>query len=70
MIYHPAINLFEEIIEKKNTIYSGITGFIIWNIIAIFLSPWILSLLLKNDNESVIKYMALMLVEYIEEKDE
>ena len=69
MLYQPSIELLEEILDEK-TVYSGLTGFIIWNSIAVILAPGIMFLLLKNDNEKWIQEFALKLADKRLDDDE
>jgi hypothetical protein len=68
-IYKPSTDLLEEILDER-TIYSGISGFFIWNSIATALAPWVLVLLLRNDNQNIIESMAVNRANSIIDEDE
>jgi hypothetical protein len=55
-------DLLEQIIDKR-TIYNGISGFLIWNSLAIIIAPWILLVLLSNNNQDFIENMAVSIAE-------
>lgn len=64
MIYKPAVDLLEEIVEEE-TVYGGVIGFLIYTIIATVLAPGICFLLLKNRNTEIIEGYAVSLAENI-----
>ena len=67
MLYKPAIELVEEIVDKK-TVYSGIKGLLLWNILTFPLIPYTGYILLDNDNEDFIESFAVSLAEKLKEK--
>lgn len=69
MIYRPAVDLLEEIVDKK-TVYSGITGFLLWTIMASIMSPWVVYALLSNNNKSFVHEFALNLADRMTDNDE
>jgi hypothetical protein len=68
-IYRPAINLLEEIVERK-TLYSGLIGSSIWIILTTIAFPWNINILLKNDNDLFIERFAVELAERMDNTDE
>ena len=62
LLYRPSISLFKELADKEKTIYGGLTGFVIWMMVATVFAPWAGLLLLKNNNEGIIEQFALNLV--------
>jgi hypothetical protein len=69
-IYKPSISLLEEIIEENSTIYSGFSGFLIWNSFATVLAPLVGFMLLQNDNEEAIQKFAVGLANRILEEED
>jgi len=69
MIYREAIDLLEEIVERK-TVYSGFTGFIFWTIMATIMTPWVIFALLSNNNKSFITEFAVNLAERMTDEDD
>lgn len=68
-IFRPSINLLEEILEQK-TLFSGITGFLLWNIFATIVAPWTLLILLSNRNTETSERFAVSLANAMLEEDE
>jgi K+ transporter len=62
MVFRPSIELFEEIIDKENTVFSGLTGFLIWTIIATLIAPYVVFVLLQNNNKDFIENFAIGLL--------
>lgn len=69
MIYRPAIKLLEEIIEESTT-YSKWYGAILWVAFSTIAFPWIVILLLKNNNRGYIEHFAATLAQKIIEQEE
>ena len=69
ILFRPAIVYTEEILAEKS-IYNGILGTITWLGLASVLAPATILMLLYNDNESVIKSLAVNMAEYQLEGDE
>jgi hypothetical protein len=67
-LYRPAIAFLEEIVEQK-TRYSGPFGAALWTIIAFVFSPYILFILLSNNNRDFIELFAVTLAERAERAD-
>lgn len=68
-IFRPSIDLLEEILEQK-TVYSGVLGFLIWNICATVVSPWTLLILLSNRNTETSEKFAVSLAEALIDEEE
>ena len=68
-IFVPSIKLLEEIVDEK-TFYSGIKGFLLWNIMATFAAPWTLIILLSNNNKKRSETFAITLADTLLEDDE
>jgi len=69
MIYRPAIRLLEEIIEDS-TMYSKWYGSLLWVAFSTVAFPWIVILLLKNNNKGYIEHFAVTLAQKIIEREE
>ena len=65
MLYRPSIKLLEEILETKKSALSGLTGFIVWNIIAAIGAPFTLVYLLRNNNKKTVENLAVSLANQI-----
>lgn len=69
-IYRPAVKLLEEILEDS-TVYSTWFGTILWILFSTVAFPWIVLLLLKNNNKSIIEEFAgTLAVKILEQEDE
>ena len=60
-IYRSAVKLLEEILDTDKTVYSGLSGFLLWIVFASLMAPWTATLLLKNNNTEVSEEMAATL---------
>jgi hypothetical protein len=65
-IFRPSVDLYIEIIEEDKPLYRGITGFLLWTMLAIPMAPWIAYILLTADNEEAIRNFASTLAEKTE----
>lgn len=70
VLYRPAIKLLEEILQERSENYRGIRGFILWQLVATVFSPYVLLLLVKNDNDTIIQQAAVTLADHILEEEE
>ena len=67
MLFRPAVNLLEEIVDDK-TPHSGVMGFIVYFSVSTILAPGVLFLLLSNNNKSIIHKITLKMAEkYLDE---
>jgi len=69
-LYRPAIQLLEEIMERKVPRYNGVTGTIIWLLIAFIVAPITAILLLNNNNIIFIERLAVSLANGLIEEEE
>lgn len=69
-IYRPSIELYEEIIEEQNTVYSGWIGFTTWILAAVVIAPYTAYILLQNDNQDFIEELAISLADISEEEED
>lgn len=73
-IYRPAMELLLEILDEEYledaSLYSGAVGTISWFIISIIATPYILFILLKNDNATTIRHIASHLATRVIEEQE
>lgn len=69
-IFRPSISLLEEILEEENRVYKGITGFIIWTLLATIGAPFMAIILLTNNNENSIEKFAVTLANRTMKHDE
>ena len=68
MFFRMTIELLEELLEYR-PVYAGILGFFVWNIVGLVMFPYMAMMLLRNDNDTVIKELVLFFLEQ-EEPDE
>jgi len=69
-IYRSAIKLLEEILDTEDTVYSGLSGFMLWIVFAAIMAPWTLTLMLKNNNTETSEEMAATLAQKILDIDD
>lgn len=68
-IFKPSIDLLEDIVGEK-TSYSGIFAFLIWTVLGTLCAPWLLVILLSNNNTTIAEKIAVDLAEGYLEDDE
>lgn len=68
-IFKPSIDLLEDIVGEK-TSYSGIFAFLIWTVLGTLCAPWLLVILLSNNNTTIVEKIAVDLAEGYLEDDE
>lgn len=68
-LFRPSVDLLEDIIGFK-TNYRGIQAFLTWIFFATLSAPWVLLILLSNNNKEIVEKIAIDLAEDYLDDDE
>ena len=69
MIFKRSISLLEEIIERRTRL-SGVIGKIIMFIFGFLFAPILILVLLRNDNDYMVRQVVTTMLDYYEQEDE